>query len=311
MLDRMQNCEALIGQTPVVHLARLEEKEQLHAKLFAKLESANPTGSIKDRAAKAMVEIALRKGQLCEGGVLVEPTSGNTGIGLAFMAAQRGFRVILTMPSTMSSERRALLRAYGAELVLTPGETGMGGAIEKAKELCKEIPGAFMPNQFENPANPAAHESTTGPEIYKALDASIDIFVAGVGTGGTISGVGRYLKKQNPAIQVVAVEPAASPVLSGGVKGAHKIQGIGAGFVPKNYDASVVDEVVCVSDKEAFAMTAQLARLEGAFCGISSGAAVFAATQLAKRQENAGKTMVVILPDSGDRYLANGPFDVE
>ncbi len=305
----VENMDALVGSTPMLPLFCTEKKADGAAQIIAKLEAQNPTGSVKDRAAKAMIEAAFEAGHLREGGVVVEPTSGNTGIGLAFMGAQRGLRVVLTMPSTMSAERRAMLKAYGAELVLTEGAQGMRGAIEKAKQLANEIPGAFMPNQFENPANPLAHEKTTGPEIYKALHGEVDIFVAGVGTGGTISGVGRFLKKQNPGIRVVAVEPKASAVLSGGAKGAHKIQGIGAGFIPKNYDATVVDEVIAVADEDAFETTGRLSATQGVFCGISSGAAVWAACRLGVQAENSGKNIVVLLADSGDRYLSSGVFD--
>ncbi len=308
-MARLENgCEALIGNTPLVRLGRLEAKEALPAKLYAKLEYMNPTGSVKDRAALAMLNAAEKSGKLAPGGMIVEPTSGNTGIGLAYLGVPRGYRVVLTMPETMSAERRALLSAYGAELVLTEGAKGMKGAIAKAEELLRENPGSFMPSQFENPANPAAHEQTTGPEIYRDTEGAVDVLVAGVGTGGTVSGAGRYLKSQKPGLRVVAVQPSASPVLTGGAPGPHKIQGIGAGFVPANYDASVVDEVVDVSTEAAMETAKLLARDEGVLCGISSGAALWAAMQLARRSEYAGKTIVVLLPDSGDRYLSMDVF---
>lgn len=308
-MARLENgCEALIGNTPLVRLGRLEAKEVLPAKLYAKLEYMNPTGSVKDRAALAMLNAAEKSGKLAPGGMIVEPTSGNTGIGLAYLGVPRGYRVVLTMPETMSAERRALLSAYGAELVLTEGAKGMKGAIAKAEELLRENPGSFMPSQFENPANPAAHEQTTGPEIYRDTEGAVDVLVAGVGTGGTVSGAGRYLKSQKPGLRVVAVQPSASPVLTGGAPGPHKIQGIGAGFVPANYDASVVDEVVDVSTEAAMETAKLLARDEGVLCGISSGAALWAAMQLARRSEYAGKTIVVLLPDSGDRYLSMDVF---
>ncbi len=301
-------CEGLIGNTPLVRLGRLEQKEGLGAKVYAKLEYFNPTGSVKDRAALAMLDEAEKTGKLAKGGLIVEPTSGNTGIGLAFIGVARGYRVVLTMPETMSEERRALLKAYGAELVLTEGVKGMKGAIAKAEELLAENPGSFMPSQFDNPANPAAHESTTGPEIYRDTEGGVDVLVAGVGTGGTVSGAGRYLKNQKPGVTVVAVQPEASPVLTGGAPGPHKIQGIGAGFIPANYDASVVDEVADVSTEDAMETAKLLARTEGVLCGISSGAALYTAMQLARRSEYAGKTIVVVLPDSGDRYLSMGVF---
>ncbi len=308
MIKIAQNGEALVGNTPLMRMCRLEVLLGIQACLYGKVEYFNPSGSVKDRAAKAMLDAAQKAGQLTKGGVVIEPTSGNTGIGLASIGAQRGYRVILTMPDTMTDERKAMLRAYGAELVLTPGANGMKGAIEKAQQLHEETPNSFMPNQFENPANPAAHELTTGPEIYRDTDGAVDIFVAGVGTGGTISGVGRYLKKKKPSIQMVAVEPKASAVLSGNSAGPHKIQGIGAGFVPENYDPTVVDEVIPVSDDDAQQTAAQLAVVQGIFCGISSGAALWAAIQLAKRPENIGKNIVALLPDSGDRYLSTGIF---
>ncbi len=298
----------LVGNTPLVRLARLEEELGLQAKLYAKLEYLNPTGSVKDRAALWMVNEAEKAGKLTNGGVIIEPTSGNTGIGLAFLGAARGYKVVLTMPETMSAERRALLAAYGAELVLTEGAKGMTGAIEKARELTEETPGSFMPGQFENPANPAAHEAGTGPEIWNDTKGAVDIFVAGVGTGGTVSGVGRYLKRQNPAVHIAAVQPAASPVLNGGKPGPHKIQGIGAGFIPKNYDAAVVDEVLDVEDADAMQMAKRLARTEGLLCGISSGAALSAAARLCQQAKNQGKSLVVLLPDNGDRYLSMGVF---
>ncbi len=304
----VNNMHALIGNTPLLRLERLEKEEGILAKITAKLEFLNPTGSVKDRTAKAMLEAAISTGYLKKGGLVIEPTSGNTGIGLAFIAAQYGYRVMLTMPDTMSQERRALLKAYGAELVLTPGDKGMNGAIEKARQLHSEIPGSFMPNQFDNPANANIHEKTTGPELYQALRGDVDMFVAGVGTGGTITGVARFLKAQNPNIQIVAVEPSASPVLSGGSKGPHKIQGIGAGFVPNNYDASLVDTIVQVEDEAAFQMSARLSKTQGIFCGISSGAAVWAAVHMAKRTENSGKSIVVLLADGGGRYLSTGLF---
>lgn len=308
MAVQKKKCEGLIGNTPLVRLGRLEEKEGLVANVYAKLEYLNPTGSVKDRAALAMLNEAEASGKLAPGGIIVEPTSGNMGIGLAFIGVPRGYRVVLTMPETMSEERRALLQAYGAELVLTEGAKGMKGAIEKAEMLLAENPGAFMPSQFENPANPKAHEETTGPELFANTEGKVDVFVAGVGTGGTISGVGRYLKRQKPSVQVVAVQPAASPVLTGGSPGPHKIQGIGAGFVPANYDANVVDEVMDVSVEAAMETTKMLARSEGVLCGISSGAALWAAMQLARQPEYTKKTIVALLPDSGDRYLSMGVF---
>ena len=298
----------LIGNTPLVHLANYEKNRALEAKILAKLEYFNPAGSVKDRIAKAMLDDAEQKGILKKGAVIIEPTSGNTGIGLASVAAARGYRLILTMPETMSVERRNLLRAYGAELVLTEGAKGMKGAIEKAKELAANTPNSFIPGQFENPANPQAHRETTGPEIWRDTDGAVDIFVAGVGTGGTITGVGEYLKSQNPAVKVVAVEPATSPVLSKGTPGPHKIQGIGAGFVPDTLNTAVYDEIIPVENEDAFATGKAIAREEGVLVGISSGAAVFAATELAKRPENRGKNIVVLLPDTGDRYLSTPLF---
>ena len=298
----------LIGNTPLVHLANYEKNRALEAKILAKLEYFNPAGSVKDRIAKAMLDDAEQKGILKKGTRIIEPTSGNTGIGLASVAAARGYRLILTMPETMSVERRNLLRAYGAELVLTEGAKGMKGAIEKAKELAADTENSFIPGQFENQANPQAHRETTGPEIWRDTDGTVDIFVAGVGTGGTITGVGEYLKSQNPAVKVVAVEPATSPVLSKGTPGPHKIQGIGAGFVPDTLNTAVYDEIIPVENEDAFATGKAIAREEGVLVGISSGAAVFAATELAKRPENRGKNIVVLLPDTGDRYLSTPLF---
>ncbi len=298
----------LIGRTPLLELTHLEKELGLEAKIVAKLEYFNPAGSVKDRIALAMIEDAEEKGLLCPGSVLIEPTSGNTGIGLASVAAAKGYRLIITMPETMSVERRQLMKAYGAELVLTEGSKGMKGAIARAEELAKEIPDAFIPGQFVNPANPAVHRATTGPEIWEDTDGRVDIFVAGVGTGGTITGVGEYLKAQNPAVKIVAVEPAGSPVLSKGTAGAHKIQGIGAGFVPEVLNTSVYDEVIAVENEDAFAAGRKVGRAEGVLVGISSGAAVWAAIQLAKRPENRGKTIVALLPDTGDRYLSTPLF---
>lgn len=298
----------LIGNTPLVAIPRYALKHNLAATVLVKLESFNPAGSVKDRIARAMIEDAENKGLLKEGSVIVEPTSGNTGIGLALMAAARGYRIILTMPDTMSMERRTLLKAYGAELVLTDGKLGMKGAIEKAQELAARIPGSFIPNQFTNPANPAAHRATTGPEIWRDTDGKVNILVAGVGTGGTITGAGSYLKSQKPTIHVVAVEPSGSPVLSKGTAGAHKIQGIGAGFIPETLDTSIYDEIITIDNEEAFATARELARSEGILAGISSGAALAAATRLAKQSEHAGKTIVAILPDNGDRYLSTPMF---
>lgn len=298
----------LIGRTPLLELTQIETSEHLEARLLAKLELFNPAGSVKDRVAKAMIDDAEAKGLLNARSVIIEPTSGNTGIGLASVAAARGYRVILVMPETMSVERRQLMKAYGAELVLTEGAKGMKGAIAKAEELAKEIPDSFLPGQFVNPANPTAHRTTTGPEIWADTDGKVDIFVAGVGTGGTITGVGEYLKSRNPAVKVVAVEPAASPVLSQGVAGAHKIQGIGAGFVPDNLNTAIYDEVLTVSNEDAFAYGRRVGQQEGVLVGISSGAAVWAAVELAKRPENRGKTIVALLPDTGERYLSTPMF---
>lgn len=300
--------DQLIGRTPLLRLTRLEQQLGLNAVLLAKLESFNPAGSVKDRVAKAMLDDAEAKGLIDPGGTIIEPTSGNTGIGLASVAAARGYRVIIVMPDTMSVERRQLMMAYGAELVLTPGAKGMTGAIEKAKELASETPGSFIPGQFENPANPDAHYRTTGPEIWQDTDGQIDLFVAGVGTGGTITGVSRYLKEQNPAIHVAAVEPADSPVLSGGKAGPHKIQGIGAGFVPAALNQQAYDEVLTVTTEQAFEASRALGRAEGVLAGISSGAALAGAIRLARLPENAGKTIVTLLPDTGDRYLSTGLF---
>ena len=300
--------DQLIGRTPLLRLTRLEQQLGLNAVLLAKLESFNPAGSVKDRVAKAMLDDAEAKGLIGPGGTIIEPTSGNTGIGLASVAAARGYRVIIVMPDTMSVERRQLMMAYGAELVLTPGAKGMTGAIEKAKELASETPGSFIPGQFENPANPDAHYRTTGPEIWQDTDGQIDLFVAGVGPGGTITGVSRYLKEQNPAIHVAAVEPADSPVLSGGKAGPHKIQGIGAGFVPAALNQQAYDEVLTVTTEQAFEASRALGRAEGVLAGISSGAALAGAIRLARLPENAGKTIVTLLPDTGDRYLSTGLF---
>ena len=302
------SADQLIGKTPLLELTHIEKTEGLEATVLAKLEYFNPAGSVKDRIAKAMIDDAEAKGLLKEGSVIIEPTSGNTGIGLASVAAARGYRIIIVMPETMSIERRQLMKAYGAELVLTEGSKGMKGAIAKADELAKEIPNAFIPGQFVNPANPAAHKATTGPEIWADTDGKVDIFVAGVGTGGTITGVGEYLKEQNPAVQVVAVEPETSPVLSKGTAGAHKIQGIGAGYVPDVLDTKIYDEVIPVSNEDAFATGKLIGRSEGVLVGISSGAALWAAIQLAKRPENRGKTIVALLPDTGDRYLSTPLF---
>ena len=298
----------LSGGTPLVELTNYEKNNNLEAVIVGKVESFNPAGSVKDRVAKAMIDDALASGKIDADTVLIEPTSGNTGIGLAAIAAARGMRLIIAMPETMSVERRNLMKAYGAELVLTDGALGMKGAIARAEELAAEIPNSFIVGQFTNPANPAVHEATTGPEIWEATGGDVDIFVAGVGTGGTVSGAGAYLKRMNPDVQVVAVEPAASPVLSEGRAGAHKIQGIGAGFVPDTLDTAVYDEVIAVADEDAFAVGRELAAKEGLLVGISSGAAVAAATQLARRPENKGKTIVVILPDTGERYLTTAMF---
>ena len=298
----------LVGKTPLVELKRIEEKEGLQAKLIAKVESFNPAGSVKDRIAKAMIEDAEAKGLLKEGSVIIEPTSGNTGIGLAAAATVKGYRMILTMPETMSVERRNIVKAYGAEVVLTDGTKGMKGAIEKADELAKEIPNSFIAGQFVNPANPETHKKTTGPEIWEDTDGEVDIFVAGVGTGGTITGTGEYLKEKKPEVKVVAVEPASSPVLSEGVSGPHKIQGIGAGFVPETLNTGIYDEIIKVENEDAFKTGRDLAAEEAILAGISSGAALYAAIQLAKREENKGKTIVVLLPDNGDRYYSTALF---
>ena len=302
------SADQLIGRTPLLELSRIEKEEGLQARVLAKLEYFNPAGSVKDRIAKAMIDDAEARGLLGEGSVIIEPTSGNTGIGLASVAAARGYRILIVMPETMSVERRQLMKAYGAELVLTEGAKGMKGAIAKAEELAKEIPGAFIPGQFVNPANPAAHKATTGPEIWADTDGEVDIFVAGVGTGGTLTGVGEYLKEQKPDVKIVAVEPASSPVLSKGTAGAHKIQGIGAGFVPEVLNTAVYDEIIAVENEDAFAAGKLVGRKEGVLVGISSGAAVWAAIQLAKRPENKGKTIVALLPDTGDRYLSTPLF---
>ena len=302
------SADQLIGKTPLLELVHIEQAENLEAKVLGKLEYFNPAGSVKDRIAKAMIDDAEQKGLLKPGAVIIEPTSGNTGIGLASVAAARGYRIIIVMPETISVERRQIMKAYGAELVLTEGAKGMKGAIAKADELAKEIPGSFIPGQFVNPANPAVHKATTGPEIWADTDGKVDIFVAGVGTGGTVTGVGEYLKEQNPNVKVVAVEPASSPVLSKGVAGAHKIQGIGAGFVPSVLDTKVYDEIITVENEDAFATGKLIGKKEGVLVGISSGAAVWAAIQLAKRPENKGKTIVALLPDTGDRYLSTPLF---
>ena len=302
------SADQLVGKTPLLELVHIEKAEGLEAKVLGKLEYFNPAGSVKDRIAKAMIDDAEQKVLLKDGSVIIEPTSGNTGIGLASVAAARGYRIIIVMPETMSVERRQLMKAYGAELVLTEGAKGMKGAIAKADELAKEIPGSFIPGQFVNPANPAVHKATTGPEIWEDTDGKVDIFVAGVGTGGTVTGVGEYLKSQNPNVKVVAVEPASSPVLSKGVAGSHKIQGIGAGFVPDVLDTKVYDEIIPVENEDAFATGKLIGKKEGVLVGISSGAAVWAAIQLAKRPENKGKTIVALLPDTGDRYLSTPLF---
>lgn len=302
------SADELIGKTPLLELTHIEKKFDLKAKIVAKLEYFNPAGSVKDRIAKAILDDAEASGKLKQHSVIIEPTSGNTGIGLASVAAARGYRIILTMPETMSVERRQLMKAYGAELVLTEGAKGMKGAIAKAEELAKEIPNSFIPGQFVNPANPKAHRETTGPEIYEDTDGKVDIFVAGVGTGGTVTGVGEYLKSKNPNIKVVAVEPASSAVLSTGVAGPHKIQGIGAGFVPDVLNTGIYDEIIPVSNEDAFATGKLIGKSEGVLVGISSGAAAFAAIELAKRPENEGKTIVVLLPDTGDRYLSTPLF---
>ena len=308
MANIYTSADQLIGKTPLLELTHIEKKYGLKAKLLAKLEYFNPAGSVKDRIAKAMIDDAEEKGLLKEGSVIIEPTSGNTGIGLASVAAARGYRIIIVMPDTMSVERRQLMKAYGAELVLTDGAKGMKGAIAKADELAQEIPGSFVPGQFVNEANPKAHFATTGPEIYEDTDGHVDYFVAGVGTGGTITGVGQYLKAKNPAVKVVAVEPKSSAVLSTGVAGSHKIQGIGAGFVPQVLDTGIYDEIIPVENEDAFATGREIGHSEGILVGISSGAAVWAAVELAKRPENAGKNIVVLLPDTGDRYLSTPLF---
>ena len=302
------SADQLIGRTPLLELTRIEQEENLPARILAKLECLNPAGSVKDRAAKAMIDDAEARGLLRPGAVIIEPTSGNTGIGLASVAATRGYRVIIVMPETMSIERRQLMGAYGAELVLTEGDKGMAGAIARAEELAREIPGSFLPGQFDNPANSAAHRSSTGPEIWEDTGGAVDIFVAGVGTGGTITGVGQYLKERNPAVRIAAVEPEGSPILSGGRPGPHQLQGIGAGFLPKVLDTSIYDEIISVSEEDAFAAGRQMGRSEGILVGISSGAALWAAIQLARRTENQGKTIVTLLPDSGDRYLSTPLF---
>ena len=298
----------LIGRTPLLELSNYEKKNELEATLIAKLEYFNPAGSVKDRIAKAMIEDAEEKGLIKEGATIIEPTSGNTGIGLASVATARGYKIILTMPETMSIERRNLLKAYGAELVLTEGAKGMKGAIAKAEELAAEIPNSFLPGQFVNPANPAVHRTTTGPEIWEDTDGKVDIFVAGIGTGGTITGVGEYLKSQNPEVKIVAVEPEDSPVLSKGTPGPHKIQGIGAGFVPEILNTGIYDEIITVGNEQAFESGREISKVEGLLVGISSGAALFAATEVAKRPENKGKTIVVLLPDTGERYLSTALF---
>ncbi|MBS6136630.1 MAG: cysteine synthase A [Faecalibacterium prausnitzii] len=301
--------DQMIGRTPLLELCRIQQQLGLEARVLAKLEYLNPAGSVKDRAALSMIRDAEQKGLLKEGSVIVEPTSGNTGIGLAAVAAARGYRVVIVMPETMSLERRQLMRAYGAELVLTEGSKGMSGAVEKAQQLVQQIPGAFLAGQFTNPANPQAHFETTGPEIWQDTEGHVDVFVAGVGTGGTITGVGRYLKSQDPAVHIVGVEPAASPLLSKGTAGPHKIQGIGANFVPQVLDTAIYDELLAVTDQDAFAAGRLMARTEGVLVGISSGAALWAAVELAKRPENRGKTIVTLLPDTGDHYLSTGMFD--
>lgn len=302
------SADQLIGKTPLMELCHLERELGLEAKLLAKLEYFNPAGSVKDRVAKMMIDQAEQSGALQPGGVMIEPTSGNTGIGLASVAASRGYRVILVMPDSMSVERRTLLRAYGAELVLTEGARGMKGAIEKAEELAAQIPGSFIPGQFVNPANPAAHKASTGPEIWEDTDGQVDIFVAGAGTGGTVTGVGEYLKEKNPSVQIVAVEPASSAVLSGGTAGPHGLQGIGAGFIPDVLNVEVIDRVIPVAEEQAYQASRSMGRLEGVLVGISSGAALWAAVELAKQPENKGKNIVVLLPDAGDRYLSTALY---
>lgn len=301
-MAKYKSIEELVGETPLLECERLGEG--LSGRIFAKLEYFNPAGSVKDRAALFMILDAEKRGKLHRGSVIIEPTSGSTGIGLAAIGTARGYRTVIVMPDTMSPERQKIMKAYGAEVILTDGALGMKGSIERARELAAEIPGAFIPSQFDNPANPEAHLATTGPEIYRDLEGRVDIFVAGAGTGGTVSGVGRYLKSKNKNVKIVAVEPAESPVLSGGAPGAHRIQGIGAGFVPKNYDSSVVDEIMRVTSEEAFSAKEKMARREGILVGISSGAALHAATLLASKEENKGKNIVVLLPDSGERYLS-------
>ena len=309
MSNIYKSADQLIGKTPLLELTHIEAAEGLKARVLAKLEYFNPAGSVKDRIAKAMIDDAEAKGLLKPGSTIIEPTSGNTGIGLAAVAAARGYDIIIVMPETMSVERRQLMKAYGAKLVLSEGAKGMKGAIARAEELSKEIPNSFIPGQFDNPANPKAHLQTTGPEIFEDTDGEVDIFVAGVGTGGTVTGVGQYLKGKKPGVKIVAVEPASSAVLSTGVAGPHKIQGIGAGFVPKVLDTGVYDEIIAVTNEDAFATGRQIGRQEGVLVGISSGAAAWAAIQLAKRPENAGKTIVVLLPDTGDRYLSTALFE--
>ena len=309
MANIYRTADELIGRTPLLELSHIEESQNVKAKIIAKLEYFNPAGSVKDRIAKKMIDEAEKSGQLKKGSVIIEPTSGNTGIGLASVAAARGYRIIIVMPETMSVERRQLMKAYGAELVLSDGAKGMKGAIEKANELAAQTPGSFIPGQFDNPANAKAHFETTGPEIWEDTDGNVDIFVAGVGTGGTVTGVGQYLKSKKPDVKVVAVEPATSPVLSQGKSGAHKIQGIGAGFVPKVLDTGIYDEIIPVENEDAFATGKLIGRQEGVLVGISAGAAVWAALELAKRPENEGKNIVVLLPDTGDRYLSTALFN--
>lgn len=310
MANIYQSAEEIIGKTPLVELGRLEEKWGLKAKLLAKAESLNPGGSAKDRVAKRMIEEAEKAGILQKGATIIEPTSGNTGIGLALMAAIRGYRAIIVMPDTMSMERRLMMTAFGAELVLTEGAKGMAGAVQKAEELQKEIPNSFIPGQFDNPANPLAHYESTGPEIYEDTDGQVDIFVAGIGTGGTLTGVGRYLKEKNPQVKIVGVEPAASPLLTKGIAGPHGLQGIGANFIPSILDREIYDEIITVTDEQAYEAGRNLAQAEGLLAGISAGAAVYAAAEVAKRSENAGKTIVVLLPDTGDRYLSTKMFSL-